>query len=338
MPRSLTLIGLALLALPRGANAYCLDKFPGQSNYAAWASQPVKYRVSTSLTDAATLAAIDAAFKSWGSVQCSTLSFTKDAQFSMSAVPFSKDTSHINIYWVTKASELPSGMDSKYFLYHSRIFGTKGQIVASSIALNAMTFKWSTTGKDTSSFDVQNVMTHYIGELIGLAESETKGAVMYPDVTSGQTSKHTLTGDDVAGVQYLYLAAGCNQPPAPDATGCSNGPMPPPPPPADSGVAPVDGGAPPTTLDGSAPLPVGEAGLAADSGGVASDHGVPGGQCTSSANCAADEVCTAEGRCVKVGSGASDGGGCALAPCGPAAPLPLLLLLLLLGLTLRRRS
>jgi len=336
MPRSLTLIGLALLALPRGANAYCLDKFPGQSSYAAWASQPVKYRISTSLTDAATLAAIDAAFKTWGSVQCSKLSFTKEAQFSMSAVPFSKDTSHINIYWVTKASELPGGMDSKYYLYHSRIFDTKGQIVSSSIALNAMTFKWSTTGKDASSFDVQNVMTHYIGELIGLAESETKGAVMYPDVTFGQTSKHTLTGDDVAGLQYLYLAAGCNQPPAPDTSGCSSGTMPPPPPPADGGVAPAqDGGAPATTLDGGAPLPVG---AAADSGGVAFDLGASGGQCTGSADCPGDEVCTAEGRCVKVGSGASDGGGgCALAPRGPAAPLPLLLLLLL-GLTLRRRS
>jgi hypothetical protein len=203
MPRTVALLALLTLAAPHRVAAYCLDKYPGQTSYAAWAAQPVKYRVSTSLTDTKILAAIDAAFKTWGPVQCSKLALSKDAPFSIAAVPFTKGTGHINVYWVTKTSELPSGMDSKYYIYHYRNFDAKGQLVGGSVAVNAMTFKWTTTGGDASSFDVQNVMTHYIGKLIGLTDSKTAGAVMYPDVNFGQTAKRTLTADDVAQEQHF---------------------------------------------------------------------------------------------------------------------------------------
>lgn len=343
MPRMIALVGLSLLALtPARAAAYCLDKYSAQSSYAAWATQPVKYRVSTTLADAALLGAIDKAFETWGSVQCSTLKLSKDAQFAMSSAPFDKSTGHVNVYWVTKASELPTGMDAKYYFFHYKHFDAKGQLVGASMAVNAMTYKWSAAGGDAATFDLQNVLTHYIGKVIGLTDSKTKGAVMFPDVTFGQTSKQTLTADDIAGLQYLYLASGCPTPTPPDSTGCSTGGTTL----ADGGASVADGGQPatdgaPSTTDAGV-LPVSEAGAAAqpDTGGGAYHDmgGGGGGQCTSSSQCAADEVCSAEGTCVKVGAGSSDGGsGCSFAPSD--TPAAALWALLCLGLcALRRRQ
>jgi len=347
MSRMIALVGLMSLALgPARAAAYCLDKYSAQSSYAAWTTQPVKYRVSTTLTDTALLAAIDKAFQTWGSVQCSTLKFSKDAQFAMASAPFDKSTGHVNIYWVTKASELPTGMDSKYYFFHYKHFDAKGQLVGASMAVNGMTYNWSATGGDAATFDLQNVLTHYIGKVVGLTDSKTKGAVMFPDVTFGQTSKQTLTADDIAGLQYLYLATGCPKPTPPDSSGCSTGGTTV----ADGGTSVADGGQ--ATTDGGAPstsdagvLPVSEAGTAqpdAGAGGVYYDlgGGGGGGQCSSSSQCAADEVCSAEGTCVKVGAGSSDGdSGCNIAPLSgpPSAALWALLCLGLCALLLRRR-
>jgi MYXO-CTERM domain-containing protein len=339
---------LLLCGAPRTASGYCLDKYAGQTEYAKFEKMPVKYRVSNTLKDAKILAAIDAAFKTWGSVACSSLTFQKDAQFDPQSVGFQASTGHINIFWATQASELPTQMDPKYYFFHFRNFSPTGFTTGGSMAVNAAKYNWTAAGADSSSFDVQNVLTHYIGKMIGLKDSKTPNTVMFPDVGFGQTSKRTLTSDEIEAIQYLYTKTGCTKPPAPGADGCRTVSNPPPPPPGtDGGTSPppagADGGGtnpPPSTGSDGAPPP--DPSADASPPGTYPDGGGGGGLgCTSSAECAAGEVCTAEGKCVPLSSGASGGGddgGCVVAPASPPAPSLILLLgLAVIGLLRRRR-
>ena len=109
MPRAFVVLSLGLLFLaPTHAHAYCLDKYPGQTEYAKMAKVPVKYRVSNTLKDPKLLAAVDAAFNTWGSVSCSTLTFQKDAQFDPAKVGFkASGTGYINVFWVATAAHIP---------------------------------------------------------------------------------------------------------------------------------------------------------------------------------------------------------------------------------------
>jgi MYXO-CTERM domain-containing protein len=318
------------------AAAFCVDKYSGQTANGCWAAVPVKYRISSNLTDAATIAAIDAAVKTWGSVTCSKLTFTKDAAFPITT-PFTTGTGQLSIFWVTSAANWPSGVATSNYTYNYRFFNATGQLVGGHVAINAFTYTWNTTGGNASTFDVQDVVTNLVGHVIGLTDSKTAGAVMYPDVAFGQITKRTLTADDTNAIQYLYPGTGCPAAPAPDPT-CST-------PSKDGGTTPGKEGATPGK-EGATP---GKEGQPTQDGAVSKDSALPspdgtsskdsgGKKCVASVQCASDEVCAVEGICVKTGGG-DKGCSCAMSARGDA-PVGLLLLLALAlsaALVLRRR-
>lgn len=332
---------LALASLvPSHAGAWCPDKYPGQTKNAAWATFPVKYRVSSNLTDAATLAAIDAAFKTWGTVQCSKLTFTKDAAFPITTA-FTTGTGHISVFWVTAAANWPAGVDIKNFAYNYRFFDAQYNLTGGHIAINATgNYAWNATGGNSSTFDVQNVLTNLIGQVIGLTDSNTAGAVMFDDVGFGQITKRTLAVDDQNAIKSIYPAAGCPAAPGPDPT-CGTKP-----PPADSGPPKKDGQVTPGKDSSVTPAKDGQVTPGKD-GPVTpgKDSYIPPGQdgpakkCTSSTQCASDEVCVVEGYCKKSGTGGGGGGcGCEIGARGaPALGLALLALGALLIVRARRR-
>ncbi|KAF5177293.1 Metalloendoproteinase 4-mmp [Thalictrum thalictroides] len=57
--------------------------------------------------------------------------------------------------------------------------------------------------KAMDAVDLESVMTHEIGHVLGLAHSSVQEAVMYPSL-SPRTKKVNLRLDDVKGVQALY--------------------------------------------------------------------------------------------------------------------------------------
>ncbi len=319
------------------AGAYCLPQIQGYDGYSSWQAE-VTYHLSDTLTDQATIAAIDAAFATWAAVKCSSLSFNKGAAFKIADVPFQNHQQDgIYVFWFTDADKAAWPTDPKYVSYS--FFGIDGQggISQASIGVNGFNTNtpWATDG-NASAIDVQGQMTALIGQVIGLDKSDVADSVMTGTVSVGDTSKQTLEQDDIDAVTHLYLEQGCPQPPAPGASCTGSLPQP------DGGTTPpVDGGTAPPSDGGTTPPPP-----PADGGTAPPPPQLDGGTapptpgtCTSSPQCAEGEVCTAEGVCVGKGGGDEGDGCCAVAPRRPR-PLTVVLTLglaLWLGLRLRRR-
>lgn len=82
--------------------------------------------------------------------------------------------------------------NSKYYIYESDIF------------INSNKY-WNINGTSTTRHDVQNVMTHEFGHMLGLDEEEDiPDATMYPECIVGETKKRTLHQDDINGFNFLY--------------------------------------------------------------------------------------------------------------------------------------
>ena len=337
------------LSLPAGeALGYCLEMPPGATKkFVAWKTLPVEYRVSSNLKDAKILAAIDAAFKTWGTVKCSKLTFKKGKSFALckdtACAAFKNPKTSIFIFWFDK----PATLLGKYISYGYYSHDNAGGFAGASVAVNASTYKWGTTGVATE-FDVQNEMTAFVGGVIGLKDSKVAGSSMYNGFKPGDTTKRSLHQDDINGLLYLYGTSACPKPPAPGAGGCSAGTAPPgdgpvkPPadgpvkPPADGPVKPPADGPVTPPADGSSPGNEGST-TWPDSGPAQYDTNGGSTGCTKQTDCAAGELCTIEGKCVKQGAGGEedDGGCCSVGHrSGPVGPLLLLGLLALL----RRRK
>jgi Matrixin len=56
----------------------------------------------------------------------------------------------------------------------------------------------------SSEYDIDGVMVHEVGHILGLGHSSVSGATMYPSVSACNTSPRSLASDDIAGRDDLY--------------------------------------------------------------------------------------------------------------------------------------
>jgi hypothetical protein len=56
----------------------------------------------------------------------------------------------------------------------------------------------------SSEYDIDGIMVHEVGHVIGLGHSSVSGATMYPSISACNTSARTLASDDIAGRDDLY--------------------------------------------------------------------------------------------------------------------------------------
>ncbi|MCA9665415.1 MAG: matrixin family metalloprotease [Myxococcales bacterium] len=350
------------------ASAYCLHKYTGFKSFARWTTIPVTYRVSSSLTDTALLAAIDAAFKTWENVPCSRLAFTKGASFDVNTTQFtSPPGNEIYVFWYPQALSSKFPTQPQFAAYSFTGHNNNGGLSFGSIALNGFQYNWNATGGSAQSpgiLDMQNEVIYLVGTVIGLTDSKNSAAAMNPNIKFGDTSRHTLHQDDIDAVTWLYAKDTTCMAPAPGTDGCSSGsPVTPPvgdaginpnpnqdagtiPPPTEQGVQIGDGGTTNPGSDGGTTNPGSDGGTTnpGSDGGASGGDGSSGKSCTSSAQCGDNAICDVNGQCVSVpgnNPGGGDDGGCGCKTAGlpvGAAPLGLLLLgLLLCGRFLRRR-
>ncbi|MDP9192128.1 MAG: matrixin family metalloprotease [Acidobacteriota bacterium] len=56
----------------------------------------------------------------------------------------------------------------------------------------------------SSEFDIEGIMVHEVGHVIGIGHTTVVGATMYPSVSSCNTGNRTLEADDIAAKNDLY--------------------------------------------------------------------------------------------------------------------------------------
>ncbi|MEZ4749246.1 MAG: matrixin family metalloprotease [Bdellovibrionota bacterium] len=81
-----------------------------------------------------------------------------------------------------------------------------GMILDSDIIFNGVNHSFTVTN-ETGKFDVQNIMTHEIGHLLGLGHEvtpEDTDATMHAMAIPLETKKRDLASNDIAGIQSAY--------------------------------------------------------------------------------------------------------------------------------------
>ncbi len=84
-----------------------------------------------------------------------------------------------------------------------------GVIIDADIDLNGVHFFWTVSDDPNQVItDIQSIVTHEIGHLLGLDHSEDPETTMYPSTTEGQTHKRSLSQDDQDGICFIYPFGG----------------------------------------------------------------------------------------------------------------------------------
>jgi predicted Zn-dependent protease len=90
--------------------------------------------------------------------------------------------------------------------YVSGNSGKAGMILDTDILINAVNFEFTSTGESTKH-DIQNILTHEIGHLIGLGhevDPKDSDATMFASASPGETKKRDLASNDLEGLVAAY--------------------------------------------------------------------------------------------------------------------------------------
>lgn len=184
-----------------------------------WRQQPVRYfvteRPAPEVSVSTLVDAVNRAFATWQAVPTANLR----AEFQgLTVVPPGFRDGRTTIGFLDRP-DLDRVLGATSFLIDS----TTGEVIEADIFLNTR-FPWSTApGGDPGRTDVESVVLHEIGHLLGLGHSaigETEmlpggrrliasGAVMFPiAMLPGAIADRVLQPDDIAGISDLYPAQG----------------------------------------------------------------------------------------------------------------------------------
>ena len=146
-------------------------------------------------------AAVQASFQTWENIQAANV------KFAFKGTTAAGNVAHDGLNLVTftdTSAPLGSSTIAATFSYFR---SENGQMVfdESDIAFNPAT-DFSTSGEN-NKFDIQSVLTHEIGHLLGLDHSALVSSVMVPFGVPSQLDQRTLAYDDMAGIMEIYGSA-----------------------------------------------------------------------------------------------------------------------------------
>lgn len=254
------LCAVALCALLLGSGeARAYERATADDNpeiYLYWPIRNVTYLVNrrgcADVPLAETVGAIKRAFFSWASPSCTDLYFkleglTDVERTNLVKLGATKSDRKNVIVWREDAwppPGVPAGAAPPEVAALTTLSydATTGEIVDADMDLNGFDFFWTTTDDKTSAAtDIQNVLTHEVGHLIGLDDLTSvasKDATMYGTTQQAELDKRDLAADDVQAVCAVYpygkvTPVGPRQPPPHTgvqgaATGCQLLPAAPP--------------------------------------------------------------------------------------------------------------
>ncbi len=203
---------LGLLAV-RPAMAFVLDarSINGEARFARWRTGafPIPFSVNDRplsllpnlMSSSTPQAAIEASMRSWA---IGNLGLTLDGPISKSSVAL--DKTNLISFADTAANRDAVGNNWAVTLLWSQTQGDQVRIVETDVVMNPRS-KFGTGGAPEVG-DVQGILTHELGHVLGLEHSPILSATMFPSGSAGQTSARSLDLDDIAGVRALYQLPG----------------------------------------------------------------------------------------------------------------------------------
>lgn len=209
----------AALLLPQAAAAYQraeVDGAPGR--YLFWPTRTLGYTVGkdgckdVALNEA--LGAVKRAFFAWASPSCTDLYFLFDGLESIAKTSLQlgqdEDPDYKNVVlWRNTwppAGVTDGSVTKEMPAVTTIIYNTdSGVVVDADIDLNGQDYFWTTTDDTTKAdTDIENVVTHEVGHLLGLSHSDEKDATMHGTTHRAELTKRTLHADDILGLCTIY--------------------------------------------------------------------------------------------------------------------------------------
>lgn len=189
-----------------------------------WSTGCIGYSLQKNLSqnlpqDEARLA-IQRAFQAWAEVDCgggkfSSLTFSPLADVSCNRAEHNENGTNVNVITFKDDDWTYKGVDNNVAKTTVTFDGDTGEIFDADIEINSATNQISVSDK-SAQYDLQSILTHEVGHLIGLAHSEDPSATMFASYETGSTELRSLSDDDIAAVCAAYppgRAATCSSTP-----------------------------------------------------------------------------------------------------------------------------
>ena len=194
----LTILALFLI-FPTSSFAYSIAKTTSGQTVYGLRDSSITFQSWSGFTQE-TRWAIDYASRQWNSRTGQTKLFHSPTQHGQA----NKLPAHDGKNLITKTSLAGTNLANKLMVTGTvtKLYGSKYQICEADIVINS-DFPWRNNGS-TAGFDVQNVMTHEFGHMLGLDHTNVAWATMIEGTNKGDTWKRTLEQDDLNGFNFLY--------------------------------------------------------------------------------------------------------------------------------------
>jgi hypothetical protein len=164
--------------------------------------------------------AVTKSFFAWTELDCgaagrSSLTFSALPDVACKRSEYKSDGANVNVVLFRDDEWTYRGIDGTLAKTTVTFDAKTGEILDADIEINAA-FNNLTVRDTTVSYDLQSIMTHEIGHMIGFAHSPDPTATMFSSYDPGTIGIRTLSPDDVAAVCTVYppgRAAVCNATP-----------------------------------------------------------------------------------------------------------------------------
>lgn len=113
------------------------------------------------------------------------------------------------VIFVTDAAAWPH--DKQQLAVTTHYFNlVTGEIQEADLVINAWNFQWGINAESTK-YDVQAMLTHEYGHILGLDHTGVRDAAMFPSALPGETTKRNLHQDDKDAICNLYPKQPCQE-------------------------------------------------------------------------------------------------------------------------------
>lgn len=198
-----------LAAYCREAGAFVRTRGQNDGPYLWWGEKEIGYVLDSNGSDDVSmddlLGEVKASFQTWQDVKCSYLEFTFEGEATGRKAGYNQTPGAENtnlLIWYETSSDWRY-QDGIIAVTTNTFDPYTGEIFDTDIEFNGSEFSF-TAGNSHVLTDLRNTLTHELGHFVGLDHSPLPESTMYSTAPAGETSKRTLSDDDINGICAIY--------------------------------------------------------------------------------------------------------------------------------------